>query len=368
MKSPPVTQRVAVISQLPPPTHGSTVMTGVFLETLETLGYRCCLIDRRFSTTIDQVGKPSLRKVVQVIGLCRRLVLTIWRQRPDKCVLFATTRRGSLMVDWLLAEVLVIFHVPVIAYLHTTGYRKLAQESAIWSWVVKRFFSRFTDIVLLSPMLAPDIYGIAPLAPRYAIENTVAEEAFNREFRREVPSRKHVVFVSNLIPDKGAKDFIAIANRVLESMDVSFSLIGAPTDRMYSDELDSLITELGIQDNVKVLGPVYGEAKWRLLGSAAALVFPSTYEYEAQPLTIIESMHVGTPVLAYGVGAIADCVVTGTTGWVADPGRVDELAEHLISLLDDDAAWLSMSRNSQDVYRTRFSHAAYERKWHQVLS
>ncbi len=358
---------VAVISQLPPPVHGSTIMTKIFLETLGELGYSTTLIDRRFSTTIGEVGKPSIRKIAMTAGICVRLIVTLLQRRPNMCVLFATTRRGSLLVDWMLSEILSFFNVSCVVYLHTIGYRKLSEASALWNWIIRRFFSRVQVVVTLSPLLAFDIEALAPHLPRFAVANTVAEEVLHRSVRSS-PERKNVVYVSNLIPDKGAADFIAVARKVLEShQDVDFSLIGAPTDAKFTDELNLLIDEFDLARNVVIVGPLYGEAKWKALESASVLVFPSRYEFEAQPLTIIEALHVGTPIVAYRAGAIEECVVSGHTGWVADPGDIEQLAAHVLSLLGDEKVWSEMSQMCQALYMKHFSRAAYERKWHQVL-
>src|SRR5690606_17277143 len=91
---PPVgrTAGVVVISQLPPPTHGSTLMTKVFLEVLDDLGIEWRLVDRRFSRTVGEVGSFKLRKVGAAAGLVTRLLTRLLRRRPAACIFFVTTR------------------------------------------------------------------------------------------------------------------------------------------------------------------------------------------------------------------------------------------------------------------------------------
>lgn len=356
-----------VISQVPPPVHGSTVMTAIFLDALAKLHFQPILVDRRFSRKMTDVGKASAKKIYGAIGLWVRLVGAILRVRPKVCVLFATTSPGSLVIDWVMAEILRLLQVPVVLYLHTVGFSKLAETSAFWRWIVKRLFIDLHGVVTLSPALFTDIKVFAGEVPMYAVPNTVSDEQESALGRVPVSS-KEVIFVSNLIPAKGAKDFILVAKELDHEQDVHFRLIGATADEAYTRELRSMIEDLHLTDRVTIAGPLYGQEKWDALANAAALIFPSRYEFEAQPLTIIEAMHIGTPVLAYKAGAIEDCVVSGITGWASDPGDVTELAEKLSDLLNDDVLWVNTSKSCQALYEERFSRAAYERNWRGVLS
>ena len=97
-----------VISQLPPPVHGSTVMTEVFLGSLDRLDVQWTLVDRRFSASIDEVGKVTARKAVAAVGLMGRLTKAIVSKNPSAVVFFCTTRTVSFFVDWLLSEIIRI--------------------------------------------------------------------------------------------------------------------------------------------------------------------------------------------------------------------------------------------------------------------
>jgi glycosyltransferase involved in cell wall biosynthesis len=61
---------------------------------------------------------------------------------------------------------------------------------------------------------------------------------------------------------------------------------------------------LGVCDHAQVI---------RLLKDAAFLVFPSRW-YEGMPMVILESMACGTPVLAFGVGALNELIIDGVNG------------------------------------------------------
>ena len=282
------------------------------------------------------------------------------------CVFFVTTRPGSLLIDWILSEILAALRIPTIAYLHTLGFAPLAAKSPLWKLIIQRLLRNCEKIVTLSPLLFSDPAEFAQGNEFSFVANTVHDETYRGE-QRVSPSRGHVIFMSNLLPEKGARDFILMAKKLMPLTDAKFSLIGASTDQNFTEELRILIRSSGLSERLSMPGPLYGIEKWNVLNEATALVFPSTYRFEAQPLTIIEALLTGTPVLAYRAGAIADCVVPDESGWISEPGDIDTLVERLVELLNDDQKWSALSDKCRALYADRFSRATYERRWHEIL-
>lgn len=67
-------------------------------------------------------------------------------------------------------------------------------------------------------------------------------------------------------------------------------------------------------------------------------LFALTSHNEANPVSILEALASGVPVVSTRVGSIAESVEPGVTGFLADPGDADELARHFVTLLSDPAA------------------------------
>ncbi len=82
---------------------------------------------------------------------------------------------------------------------------------------------------------------------------------------------------------------------------------------------------LGWQDHDAVRGH---------LRSARALVFPSLW-YEGQPLTVLEALSVGTPVIVSDGCAGRDFVADGVSGLWFRSGDADDLARAMREMADD---------------------------------
>ena len=68
---------------------------------------------------------------------------------------------------------------------------------------------------------------------------------------------------------------------------------------------------------------------------AAMDVFALTSHIEANPISILEAMSVGRPVVATNVGSIHEAVIEGETGFLVTPGDAEQLAERVLQLLSD---------------------------------
>jgi glycosyltransferase involved in cell wall biosynthesis len=70
---------------------------------------------------------------------------------------------------------------------------------------------------------------------------------------------------------------------------------------------------------------------------AAADVLVSTSAWEGHPITILEAMRAGLPVVAYAVGGIPEQVDESVTGYLVPPGSLHELAARVALLAKSDS-------------------------------
>jgi glycosyltransferase involved in cell wall biosynthesis len=150
--------------------------------------------------------------------------------------------------------------------------------------------------------------------------------------RRELniaPTAPVVSIVAALRPEKNHALFLEVAQRVLRKMsDARFLIVG---DGPCRAELEQLAKELAIENSVAFLGA--RDDVPRML--SVTNVFALTSHNEANPVSILEAMSVGRPVVATNVGSIHEVVDDGETGFLTPPGDADQFAACLIKLLND---------------------------------
>jgi glycosyltransferase involved in cell wall biosynthesis len=109
---------------------------------------------------------------------------------------------------------------------------------------------------------------------------------------------------------------------------------------------------------VEFLGHVTGVKKWELLQRAWATVVPSIC-YEGFPLAALESLAVGTPVVAARHGSLPWVIENGKSGLLFNPGVAKDLRAKLAWLANNRETALAMGQYARQVAKSRFTAAAH---------
>jgi glycosyltransferase involved in cell wall biosynthesis len=180
--------------------------------------------------------------------------------------------------------------------------------------------------------------------------------------RRELgigPTAPVVGLVAALRPEKNHELFLEMAARVVAALpDAQFLLIG---DGPCRAALEHRAAELGVAEHVQFLGSRHDVP--RLL--AALDVFALTSHIEANPVSILEAMSVGKPVVATNVGSIHEAVAEGRTGFLVTPGDAYQMADRILRLLHDPLRAQAMGAAAREAVVSQWSIEAmvggYER-------
>jgi len=112
-------------------------------------------------------------------------------------------------------------------------------------------------------------------------------------------------------------------------------LVGSDQGRTkYTRELEKISESLGIADRVRIVGQIDDIPAALMLSDV--VVHASTHA-EAFGRVVIEAQAMGRPVIATNLGGPSETVENGVTGWLTNPGDVDDLARALREALSMDA-------------------------------
>jgi len=112
-----------------------------------------------------------------------------------------------------------------------------------------------------------------------------------------------------------------------------------------------LVAEMNVVDQVVFLGQRTDVQE--LLSSFDIFVLSS--KYEALPISIIEAMSVGLPIIASNVGGVSELVIDGENGLLFEKGNIEELARQISKLIDDEPRRIEMGRISRCRYQENFT-------------
>lgn len=131
--------------------------------------------------------------------------------------------------------------------------------------------------------------------------------------------------------------------------------------------MESLVSELGIQDRVRFLGQRMDVGQILAQSQISLLVT----NWEGFPLSILESMRAGLPVIASAVGGIGESVRDGETGYLVPRGDAGALRERIDGLLADAALRARLGASGRASFEEQFTLEHAVRKslavYHDVL-
>jgi glycosyltransferase involved in cell wall biosynthesis len=127
----------------------------------------------------------------------------------------------------------------------------------------------------------------------------------------------------------------------------SLTIVGSGEDR---ERLEVLARTLGVADHTHFLGRQYNAAS--LLSSHKLLVHGALIEN--LPITLIESLAAGVPILAPNVGGIPEIFDDGIEGRFWTPQNVGESASILIELMENHGIRMRMAKAAKERYKCKF--------------
>jgi phosphatidylinositol alpha 1,6-mannosyltransferase len=147
--------------------------------------------------------------------------------------------------------------------------------------------------------------------------------------RNVVPT---VLFVGRLETEKRIDELVRAFAGLPASVPARLHVVGTGTQH---DQLTSLANTLGLAGRVTFAGRVEDAELVAAYRSADIFAMPGTAEL--QSLATLEAMSAGLPVIAANAMALPHLVAEGHNGYLYTPGRIDELTDHLTTLLSQPA-------------------------------
>jgi glycosyltransferase involved in cell wall biosynthesis len=295
----------------------------------------------------------DLRAVLSLARLIRRERPTILHTHTAKAgavgrlaALLAGGARPPIVVHTFHGHVLRGYFGPV----RTFGFRQL-----------ERWLARMTTaLVAVSPEVRDDLVKLG-VAPRdkftvvrlgIQLEERVANQDGRDETRRVLgigPDCFTVGWIGRMTAVKRTSDVLLAFKRLRErGVDARLCMVGDGPDR---EPLERRAHELGIMRDTLFLG--YQEDVAPFYAAFDAMILPSGNE--GTPVSAIEALAAGRPVVATRVGGVPDVVRDGEDGFLVDTGDVDTLADRLAQLAEDSNLRAAMGEAGRSRVLARYS-------------
>ncbi len=313
-----------------------------------------------FAKNMEDLGKISFRKLLVLI----KVVLLIYYYRiffnvrilyfPPSGHTKSIYRDMAILLPtkWLFKSVIFHFHASGLS----ENYR---DASSLKRWLLNKCFGR-PDLCIRLSKFCPDEGAFLGARINCIVPNGVPDEC-GKDFKR---NRTHdgfnILFAGLLNGTKGELDVIAAVQKLKQrGYDVKLSVAGQFSDPAYESKFRETIMKLGLEDCVKYLGLVKGEARLDAYRKADCFCFPSFFSSEAFPLVLIEAMSFSLPIVASRWRGIPDMVEDGVNGYLVEPKNCDEIAEKLALLIDDLELAKRLGENGRRIFEEKYQLSTF---------
>lgn len=371
---------VLFIMHMPPPIHGASVV-GQYIRDSKLINdsFDCHYINITTAKNLEDIGKADMRKYGVFFRKVFRVMSEIRRLKPEIIYMTPCTTGGPFYKDHLMLSIakswaaMVSSHSRVVIHLHNKGVQTM-QEDWRYNVMYRDYFSRL-KVILLGESLYHDVCKYVKredvlICPNGIPDNNPDPE---RPHDNKVP---RILWLSHIMLTKGVIEFLD-ALRILKDRGVVFAadLIGGITGEITQAEFEDEIELRGLSDIVEYQGNKFGKKKDVFLRRSDIFVLPSYTE--AFPLTILEAMQFGLPVVASNVGGISSQVEDGVNGFLLggetpimkntfrpDP---EEMASKLELLLRDSELRSKMGQEGRKRFEAHFTLPVFEENFKNTL-
>lgn len=234
-----------------------------------------------------------------------------------------------------MSEICVQTGIPLVVHFH--GFDAYRNDT-LGSYGLRypELFDRAAALVVVSEDMQQQLIQLgAPPEKIKLIHYGIDTDFFSPGPSLTGPPR--FIAVGRFVSKKGPLQTIQAFAQVLKTLpEAQLVMVG---EGELKSAAEQLVTELGIQERIEFPG-VLGieEVRNRLQNSHAFVqhsLLTSEHDSEGLPLSILEASATRLPIIATQHAGIPESVEHGTTGWLVEPGEVDEMANFMIQVGQD---------------------------------
>lgn len=237
--------------------------------------------------------------------------------------------------------------IPLVTTLHGTDITLVGQHPS-YKHAVEFSINQSDKVTSVSESLKADTLKFFNIKKEIqVITNFIDNKDFSSDgicHRNQLAEEdeKILIHVSNLRPVKRIEDVLAIFKTVESKVKSRLIIIGEGPDMEKINQF--------LEDNPSLIGKIRLLGKvndlYKVLCIADVFLLPS--EQESFGLAALEAMAASTPVISSNAGGIPEVNLQGITGYLAEIGNVEAMANYTIKLLSNEELLAQMKKNAKE--------------------
>lgn len=249
-------------------------------------------------------------------------------------------------------------NVPMVVHYHGFGASREDVLSHYGLSYPRMFNEAFAVIAVSDPMLTKLLALGCPEPKLKLIPYGIDTDLFKPDDAKSAPT---ILSCGRFVSKKAPHLTIKVFHQVLQKLpELKLIMIG---DGPLMKDCKSLIQQLGIGESIELKGVLPPEEVVNHLQQATVFIQHSVTandgDSEGLPLSILEALACGLPVVATRHAGIPSVVIDGETGHLVDEGDVDTMANHIYGLMKNNRMRAEMSRRGRKLIESNYSVDRY---------
>lgn len=265
----------------------------------------------------------------------------LWRlaSKGDQIVHLHSSAYMSFWEKCLFLDLAKLFGKKVVVHMHGSSFDSFVDNSrGLQRRALLYHLRRFDCVIALSQFWQDYFRKYVPAERIVQIENRIRVQDYQLPGAVKTPFPS-MVFLGEVCQRKGIYDLLETLPKLLiDFPDLHFYIVG-PGEQ---EQVRQILINSGLQAHATLPGPQFGREKLPWLHQAWCFTLPSYAE--VFPVSIVEAMACGLPVVASFTGGIPDIVQDGVNGFLAPAGDIQGLQQALTAVLANPQKAAAMGR------------------------
>ncbi|HLG41571.1 MAG TPA: glycosyltransferase family 4 protein [Chitinophagaceae bacterium] len=278
-------------------------------------------------------------------GSVFKLFLRLLTNRKIKIVHIHGAKDGSIFRKSLMCFIArKLFSKKIVFHSHAGAFDEYYRKrGSLYKYACRFLINNSEAVIVLSDRWNDFFRKNFKIKRIIVIRNPVEHRqsfVVNQQSRSEIK----FLFLGKIVDHKGIFDLV---NLVIEEQNTLRGkckfLVGGNHE---VDMLKKMIKEGGVEDLVEYIGWVKDEQKDSFFYMSDYFILP-TY-HEAMPMTILESLSYGKPVITTPVGGIPEVIENNKNGMLFQPGDMKQLKKIIFEVINDRSKYDCMRKNAMN--------------------
>jgi len=367
-------RRILFVVPLPPPYAGPEVSSEILINSSLKEKFHIICLRSNIHKRNAQRGRITVFSIAKLFYLLNRMVTIIVFERPSVVYTILNQNISGFIRDSLLVIIAKVFRKKIVLHFRGSSFNNFYNRQNYIFRKYIRFILNLTDkIILQAQWVKEKIFKeFAPEEKLCVVYNAVPTNVFyDSDSQQEDKGRNGitVVYINHLSVSKGLLVlFEAIKQIVGQTENINFIIAGDIIDKernIFFDEngkrivfediklaINNMLQNRNLAQRVNFPGEITEEkVKLDLLRSSDIFVLPSYSE--GFPMSALEAMAVGLPVVVTPVGAFVDIIKDGKNGLFVKIGDSNDLKDKIVALANNPIQRKRMGEESKSLVKSK---------------